>query len=125
LLAGLPQSNMIFNVVFFVVLSSALIQGATIAPVARWLGLVEGNAPPRVVTLDEWVVAIGLLMWVFRSFIPAPETVGIGERHRVVRLLRWMKEITWALGFVFVLDLLTRAVLGLGLKAFLGLYKRA
>jgi hypothetical protein len=88
---------------------------AIAVPYALWRGLPVW---PRVVTLDEWVVAIGLLMWVFRSFIPAPETVGFGERHKVVRLLHWMKEITWALGFVFVLDLLARAVLGLGLKAF-------
>jgi hypothetical protein len=88
---------------------------AAAVPYALWRGRPVW---PQVVTLDEWVVAIGLLMWVFRSFIPAPETVNIAERHKVVGLLWWMKELTWALGFVFVLDLLTRAVLGLGLKAF-------
>ena len=42
LLAGLPQAQTIFNVVFFVVLTSVLIQGTTIPMVARSLGL---NAP--------------------------------------------------------------------------------
>ncbi len=42
LLAGLPEAQMIFNVVFFVVVTSVLIQGTTIPVVARRLGL---NAP--------------------------------------------------------------------------------
>lgn len=39
LLAGVPAGSLIFNVVFFVVLSSTLIQGWTVAPAARLLGL--------------------------------------------------------------------------------------
>jgi cell volume regulation protein A len=42
LVAGLPEASLIFNVVFFVVLTSVLIQGTTIPIVARWLRL---NAP--------------------------------------------------------------------------------
>ena len=41
LTAGLPNAELIFNATFFVVLASALVQGATINPAARWLGLVE------------------------------------------------------------------------------------
>lgn len=52
LLAGVAQSNLIFNVVFFVVLSSALIQGATISQLAERLGLVEGTTPPQAMTLE-------------------------------------------------------------------------
>ncbi len=43
LLAGLPQAQMYFNIVFFVVLLSLLIQGWTLAPLARWLRL---EVPP-------------------------------------------------------------------------------
>jgi cell volume regulation protein A len=37
LLAGLPNSELIFNVVFFIVITSALIQGWSIPPIARLL----------------------------------------------------------------------------------------
>lgn len=39
LLARLPQADSIFNIVFFVVLTSALLQGASIPYVAKWLGV--------------------------------------------------------------------------------------
>ena len=39
LLAGIAQAEMMFNVVFFVVLASALLQGTSIPNVARWLGV--------------------------------------------------------------------------------------
>ena len=41
LLAGIPRSQEIFNLVFFVVLLSALLQGTTIRWLSRKLGLVE------------------------------------------------------------------------------------
>jgi cell volume regulation protein A len=37
LLAGTPKADFIFNIVFFVVITSVLLQGTTIAAVARWL----------------------------------------------------------------------------------------
>lgn len=44
LLAGVDDAERMFNIAFFVVLVSLLVQGWTIAPVARWLGL---EVPPR------------------------------------------------------------------------------
>ena len=44
LLAGISKAEMIFNLVFFIVLTSALLQGSTIPLVARWLKL-ETPAP--------------------------------------------------------------------------------
>jgi cell volume regulation protein A len=41
LLAGLDRAGMVFNLVFFIVLTSVLIQGTTIAHVARWLGVQQ------------------------------------------------------------------------------------
>lgn len=39
LIARLEQADVIFNIVFFVVLTSALVQGASIPYVAKWLGV--------------------------------------------------------------------------------------
>jgi len=39
LVAGVPGADMIFNIVFFIVLVSALVHGTSIPSVARWLGL--------------------------------------------------------------------------------------
>jgi cell volume regulation protein A len=48
LLAGIEQADMIFNLVFFTVLTSALVQGTSIPRVAKWLRV---NAPlPEHVT---------------------------------------------------------------------------
>ena len=41
LLADIPQSDTIFNIVFFVVLVSVLLQGSTLIPVAKFLGVTE------------------------------------------------------------------------------------
>ncbi len=43
LVAGIENSQLIFNVVFFVVLTSALIQGSTISYLANLLGLAVGE----------------------------------------------------------------------------------
>lgn len=56
LLAGLPHGRLFFNVVFFVVLTSAVIQGTTISPLAMRLRLVGGEeAQPSLMEL----VALG------------------------------------------------------------------
>jgi len=48
LLAGIDKTNIIFNIVFLVAISSVLIQGTTISLVAKWLkvGLPEGAKKP-------------------------------------------------------------------------------
>jgi potassium/hydrogen antiporter len=40
MLVGIPNGQMIFNIAFILVLTSLLVQGWTIAPTARWLGLI-------------------------------------------------------------------------------------
>ncbi|MBC8768528.1 potassium/proton antiporter [Arenibacter sp. BSSL-BM3] len=39
LLAGIDKANMIFNIVFFISVTSILIQGTTLSVVAKWLGV--------------------------------------------------------------------------------------
>ena len=41
-IAGLAESDMIFNLVFFIAVSSVLVQGTTLPVIARKLGLIEG-----------------------------------------------------------------------------------
>ena len=41
LLAGLSRASLLFDLVFFVVLASVLLQGTTVSLVAKWLGVVK------------------------------------------------------------------------------------
>lgn len=52
LIFGAPEAPLIFNVVFFVVLISATVQGGTLAHVARWLGLAEVPPAKSAATLE-------------------------------------------------------------------------
>lgn len=57
LTAGYPDGQLIFDVVFFVVVLSTLVQALTVQPVARRLGLLEDRPPPpaiaTVLPIDE------------------------------------------------------------------------
>ena len=44
-IVGIPRSMEFFNIVFFAVLVSTLIQGATVEPLARALGVVPTRDP--------------------------------------------------------------------------------
>ncbi len=50
LIGGLPNAGTIFNAAFIVVVVSLLVQGWTIGPMARWLGLI---VPPRYGPVDR------------------------------------------------------------------------
>lgn len=52
MVAGIPESGLIFHLVFFVVLLSALVQGSTIAPLAARLGLIEASAPLKSFSME-------------------------------------------------------------------------
>jgi potassium/hydrogen antiporter len=52
LLLGVEEGELLLDVVFFVVLFSALTQGWTLGPVARWLGVREEPPPEPPVTLE-------------------------------------------------------------------------
>ena len=59
LLAGLAQAELIFNLVFFVVLTSVLLQGTSIPLAARWLG-VDSPAPVTRIYPIEYTPMGGL-----------------------------------------------------------------
>jgi potassium/hydrogen antiporter len=52
-LAGLQESELIFNLVFFVVLTSALIQGTSLPAMARWLGVEAQPAETQTAEAEE------------------------------------------------------------------------
>lgn len=87
LLAGVPRAEMIFDIVFFVVLASVALQGTTIPLVARWLGLdaAAGADPsPSVATLaaraDSTLVTIEVA------------SGSSADGRRVVELPGWPRE---------------------------------
>ena len=47
LLAGVPKADILFNVVFFIVITSVLIQGTTIPLIAKWLGVDAPGAKTK------------------------------------------------------------------------------
>jgi potassium/hydrogen antiporter len=52
LLAGVPQAHLMFNIVFFIVLTSVLIQGTSIPVLARWLHVDAPFKSKRYTPLD-------------------------------------------------------------------------
>ncbi len=68
--AGVAESTLIFDVVFFVVLTSTVIQGATVEPLARWLGVTSTEpALPQPVADVGMVRELGgeLISWEVRE----------------------------------------------------------
>jgi potassium/hydrogen antiporter len=59
LVEGIDQADTIFNVVFFIVLTSVLVQGTTIPVVARWLGVDAPMRPTRPYPLELGAPADG------------------------------------------------------------------
>lgn len=64
-LRGLPEGDAIFHLVFFVVLASAIVPGATVAPLARRLGLGRASGPalPASVELVSLREFSGEFVW--------------------------------------------------------------
>lgn len=53
LLAGIDKANMIFNIVFFISVTSVIIQGTTLSIVAKWLGVVMPAKAKPVTETDK------------------------------------------------------------------------
>ena len=52
LLAGIEKAHMIFNIVFFISVTSILIQGTTLSIVAKWLGVAIPEKAKKLTTTD-------------------------------------------------------------------------
>lgn len=56
LLAGIEKANMIFNIVFFVSVTSVIIQGTTLPIVAKWLGVALPEKAKRITEMDRLIL---------------------------------------------------------------------
>lgn len=76
LVAGLEHAGLIFNVVFFIVLTSVVMQGTTLPVVARWLGLErpESARPPSPYDVE---ISTELRGDLFRMLVP-PRSPAVG-----------------------------------------------
>jgi potassium/hydrogen antiporter len=59
LLAGIPKANIIFDIVFFITLTSVLLQGTTLARVSKWLNLavpekIRRRSPTEMELIDNF-----------------------------------------------------------------------
>ncbi len=78
LLAGVPQATMMFNLVFFIVLASVLLQGTSIPVVARWLRVDEA-LPTRVDSSPVWDAPSSLKSGLIEVTIPE-SSIAVGKR---------------------------------------------
>ncbi|MCS6287206.1 MAG: potassium/proton antiporter [Nitrospira sp.] len=78
LLAGIPQATLIFNLVFFIVLMSVLLQGTSIPLVARWLK-VDEPLQRRLNASPVWNAPTGLKNGLVEMTVPESSVV-VGNR---------------------------------------------
>lgn len=78
LLFELPGAPVIFNVVFFVVLISAILQGSTLAPVARRLGLADPPPATPAATLE--ITSLDNVNADIVEYTLAPDSRAVGRR---------------------------------------------
>src|SRR5690554_6479739 len=56
LLAGIDKANMIFNIVFFISVTSVLIQGTTLSIVAKWLRVAMPEKAKKITEIDRLIL---------------------------------------------------------------------
>lgn len=84
LLLGVAEGLLLFDIVFFVVLLSALTQGWTLPLVARWLGVREDPGPEPSVTLE--ISSVRHLDGDIVEYFIGPGTFAAGRRVRDLAL---------------------------------------
>ncbi len=58
LLAGIDKANMIFNIVFFISVTSVLIQGTTLSIVAKWLNVALPEKAKKITEIDKLILEL-------------------------------------------------------------------
>ncbi len=78
LLAGIDKANMIFNIVFFISVTSVLIQGTTLSIVAKWLNVALPEKAKKITELDQLV--LDLPKSSLQEFEILPDFHAVGKR---------------------------------------------
>lgn len=78
LLAGIEKANMIFNIVFFISVTSVLIQGTTLSIVAKWLKVALPEKIKRITDLDKLISDLPKSS--LREFEISPDFFAKGKR---------------------------------------------
>jgi cell volume regulation protein A len=78
LLAGIDKANMIFNIVFFISVTSIIIQGTTLSIVAKWLNVALPEKAKKITELDQLV--LDLPKSSLQEFEILPDFIAINKR---------------------------------------------
>lgn len=77
LLAGVSHADLMFNVIFFVVLTSVLLQGTTIPLMAHWLKVDAPETPRRVYPIEY--TPVGGFKSELKELTLSPESPAVGK----------------------------------------------
>jgi len=78
LLAGIEKANMIFNIVFFISVTSVLIQGTTLSIVAKWLNVALPEKVKKISETDKLIIEIPKAS--LQEFELAPDIYAVNKR---------------------------------------------
>lgn len=78
LLAGIDKSDIIFNIVFFISVTSVMIQGTTLSLVAKWLHVALPEKVKKITELDQLV--LDLPKSSLKEIVIDPEAPAVGKR---------------------------------------------
>ncbi|BAX81700.1 potassium/proton antiporter [Labilibaculum antarcticum] len=78
LLAGIEKANMIFNIVFFISVTSVLIQGTTLSIFAKWLKVVLPGKSKKITEIDQLI--LDLPKSTLQEFVILPDFFSVNKR---------------------------------------------
>lgn len=94
--SNVPSRNTIFNIVFFVVLVSALIQGTTLERMANWLGVVEKPKKPR--TEEPKLVELQTIEFTVKDthsiYGARVKEIGLPRKAEITEIIRGKKHLS-------------------------------
>ncbi|HNQ27568.1 MAG TPA: potassium/proton antiporter [Aquaticitalea sp.] len=78
LLAGIEKANMIFNIVFFISVTSVILQGTTLSVVAKWLHVALPQKVKRIQENERYI--LDLPKSVMKEIVVSPQGFAPGKR---------------------------------------------